>query len=235
LPPGYGKSRISYPVLYLLHGGGDSDESWSTIGRAGFILDNLIADGRARPMIIVMPSGHTPDAAGDIASAANAMSADPGTDPFTDDLLNNIIPYIDANYRVAPGAANRAIVGLSMGGLQAANIAFVHQDRFAWLGIFSSGWFPDVRDQFERLHGADLDRANSNFELVWVAYGTPPYEIAATNAAAMLTMFDRHHVRYQAEQTPGGHTWLNWRRYLSQIVPLLFQEPSHQASASHAR
>ncbi len=220
-PPGYGVGNKSYPVLYLLHGGGDSDDSWSTVGRAGFILDNLIAAGKAKPMIVVMPAGHVPEASGNVRSASNSMSADPAQDRFTDDLLNNIMPYVEKNYRVSTSVQDRAIAGLSMGGVQTANIGLAHPELFSHIGIFSSGWFPDVRAQFEASRGAELDQAAKSLKLMWVAYGET--DIARPNAEAMLQMFDRHHLAYRQERTPGGHVWSNWRTNLRDFAPLLFQ------------
>jgi len=217
-PPGYGKDGNAYPVLYLLHGGGDSDDSWWTVGRAGFILDNLIAAGKARPMIVVMPAGHVPDAEGTIASAKGAMSEDPANDPFTDDLLGSILPFVEHNYRASD---RRALAGLSMGGVQASNIGLLHPDLFPEVLVYSSGWFPDVRDKFERKWGKSLDAAATRLKLLWVGYGET--DIARTNAEAALKMFDRHGLKVTSEMTPGGHEWANWRLYLSQTAPLLFR------------
>ena len=220
-PPGYGKPGVKYPVLYLLHGGGDSDDSWSTVGRAGFILDNLIAAGKAKPMVVVMPAGHTPSADGSVASAGAAMGADPADDPFTKDLLGSIIPYIENTYAVSTAPKDRAIAGLSMGGIQAANIGLTHADMFPYVLIYSSGWFPDVRGKFEDKWGPTLDADRAKLKLLWLSYGQT--DIARDNALAALEMFGRHKLVYRTEETPGGHTWTNWRRYLSETAPLLFQ------------
>jgi len=219
-PPGYEKEGGPYPALYLLHGGGDCDASWSTIGRAGFILDNLIAAGQALPMIMVMPSGHAPGPRLSIPGSP-AMTADPGNDPFTADLLEGIMPHIEATYRVIGEPEARAIAGLSMGGVQTANIGIVHAEQFRYMGIFSSGWFPEVRAEFERLHGEDLRRAAGQYRLVWVAWGNT--DIARQNSLAMLEMFDRHGLKYMSKETEGGHTWMNWRHYLAEFAPLLFR------------
>jgi enterochelin esterase-like enzyme len=219
-PPGYERGTESYPVLYLLHGGGDCDASWSTVGRAGFILDNLIATRQAVPMLVVMPSGHAPGPQG-APGTSPAMTADPATDPFSADLLEGVMPYIEATYRVdmAPGA--RALAGLSMGGVQAANIGLVHAELFKYLGIFSSGWFPAVRAEFEERHADALRSAAAQYRLIWTAWGST--DIARPNSLAMLEMFDRHGIHYQAKETSGGHTWTNWRSYLADLAPLLFR------------
>lgn len=221
-PPGYAPDKGPYPVLYLLHGGGDSDENWSTVGRAGFILDNLIAAGKARPMIVVMPAGHVPSADGSIAGAMTAMSADAHNDPFTRDLVETIIPYVESHYAASPRAQDRAIAGLSMGGVQTGNIALAYVDKFPWVGIFSSGWFPEMRPDVERLHGKDMDKAAKTERLLWVGYGKT--DIARDNSKAMLKMFAAHGMRYQELETEGGHTYANWRVYLARFAPLLFRD-----------
>lgn len=217
-PPGYGADGRRYPVLYLLHGGGDSDDSWWTVGRAGFILDNLIAAGKAVPMIVVMPAGHVPEAEGTIASAMAAMSEDPANDPFTADLLDNIRPWVERNYRAS---GRRALAGLSMGGLQAANIGLLHADLFPELLVYSSGWFPGVREAFDQKWGTVLDADAKRLKLLWVGYGET--DIARGNAEAALQMFARHGLKATSEMTPGGHEWANWRLYLAQTAPLLFR------------
>jgi enterochelin esterase-like enzyme len=217
-PPGYEKGGKSYPVLYLLHGGGDSDDSWWTVGRAGFILDNLIAAQRVTPMIVVMPAGHVPVADGSIRSAGNAMSEDPANDKFTEDLLGSILPYIERNYRATQ---QRAIAGLSMGGIQAANIGLIHADLFPYVLIYSSGWFPDVLTKFEQRWGGTLDADTAKLKYLWIGYGET--DIARPNAEAAKQLFDRHRLKYDTQMTPGGHEWANWRLYLAQTLPRLFR------------
>ncbi|MGA3136126.1 MAG: alpha/beta hydrolase-fold protein [Terracidiphilus sp.] len=145
LPPGYETGNSSYPVFYLLHGGGDCDDSWTSIGRANFILDNLLAAGQAKPMIVVMPAGHT-----STKMDMRALMTNPASDPFLGDLMNDIIPYVEKHYRVVADPAHRAIAGLSMGGIQTLNAAVLHPGFFAYVGVFSSGWFEASRDQFEQ-------------------------------------------------------------------------------------
>jgi enterochelin esterase family protein len=219
-PPGYERGGARYPVLYLLHGGGDSDASWSTVGRAGFILDNLIAAGRAKPMIIVMPNGHVPEVDGK-PGARPGLSADANDDPFTRDLLRDIIPRVERSYRVVANANGRALAGLSMGGVQAANIGLTHADEFGYLGLFSTGWFPAVIGEFASRHGADLDADRTRLKLLWVAYGST--DIARPNSLAMLQLFDQHGLRYASQESSGGHTWFNWRHDLVRFAPLLFR------------
>src|SRR5579871_3820065 len=134
-PPGYEMGQGKYPIFYLLHGAGDCDESWTSVGRAGFILDNLIAAKKAKPMIVVMPAGHT-STAGFRAPAAGEA---PPRDEFQEDFLGDIMPYVEKNYRTINDRGHRAIAGLSMGGSQTLNAAFTKLDKFAYIGVFSSG------------------------------------------------------------------------------------------------
>jgi len=213
-PPGYATSTQRYPVLYLLHGAGDNDQSWLMAGRANFILDNLIAAGKAKPMIVVMPAGHTPPPA----------SGAPSPDAFSRDLLGDVIPYVEQNYRVLPGREQHAIAGLSMGGQQTLNIGLPNLDRFSQLGVFSSGWFgPEGAATFAKNNEALLSdpRINDRIRLFWFATGKDDFVLPSTKAA--LAMLDQHKIRYSYKETEGGHTWPNWRAYLNEFAPLLFR------------
>lgn len=141
-PPGYEKSSEKYPVFYLLHGAGDNDDCWTSVGRAGFIFDNLIAMKKAKPMVVIMPAGHTQNATGGGRGTAPA-STDPKIpsppDEFTQDFLTDLMPYAESHYRVITDRAHRAIAGLSMGGSQTLNIAIPHLNEFSYIGVFSSG------------------------------------------------------------------------------------------------
>ncbi len=132
-PPGYESGRSASPVFYLLHGAGDNDDAWPSVGRAGFILDNLIAANKARPMIVVMPAGHTSRSTGATSRTATAE--------VVNDFVKDVMPYVETHYRVRKDRANTAIAGLSMGGNQSLQIAMAHLDRFAYIGVFSSGLF----------------------------------------------------------------------------------------------
>ncbi len=144
-PPGYESGSKKYPVFYLLHGAGDCDDSWTSVGRAGFILDNLIASGKAVPMIVVMPAGHQPATTpaggrgGAPGAAAGGAQAPPAVNPFTLEFVNDVMPYVKERYRVKSDRDDRAIAGLSMGGSQTLDIAFRHLSTFAYIGVFSSG------------------------------------------------------------------------------------------------
>jgi enterochelin esterase family protein len=214
-PPGYATSGQRYPVLYLLHGGGDNDLSWLMAGRANFIFDNLIAAGKAKPMIVVMPAGHVPPGPGGAPAAPDA---------FARDLLTVIVPYVEQNYRTLAAREQRAIAGLSMGGQQTLNVGLVNLDRFSHLGVFSSGWFgQDGAATFARNNQALLadPKLNDRIRLLWVATGKDDFVMPSTKAA--LGMLDQHKVRYTYKETEGGHTWPNWRAYLNEFVPLLFR------------
>jgi enterochelin esterase-like enzyme len=212
LPPGYNMGK-NYPVLYLLHGGGDSDLDWPTEGRASTIFDNLIAQGRAKPMVVVFPDG--------IVKGSSPMFDKPGEDKFGTELTTVIVPLIEANFNVSKRPEDRALAGLSMGGIQTLNIGLTHTRDFRYIGVFSSGWFPEGLKSFEESYGATLKDETARLKLFWIAHGST--DIARQNSLNMLKMFDRHDVKYQWEETPGGHTMVNWRLYLSQFAPLLFR------------
>ena len=213
-PPGYTTSNQRYPVLYLLHGAGDNDQSWLMAGRANFIFDNLIAAGKAKPMIVVMPAGHTPP----------GQSGAPSAGAFARDLLGDVVPYVEQNYRTLPGREQRAIAGLSMGGQQTLNIGLTNLDKFSHLGVFSSGWFgQDGAATFARNNATVLSdpKVNDRIRLFWLATGKDDFVLPSTKAA--LALLDQHKIRHSYKETEGGHTWPNWRAYLNEFAPLLFR------------
>lgn len=222
-PPGYQAGGGSYPVLYLLHGASDSDDSWTSVGRAGFILDNLIAENKAVPMIVVMPNGHT-----DRFYWGSPRFA---ADAFLDDFRNDVLPCIEKTFRVRTERASRAVAGLSMGGWQALNIAIPDLDQYAYLGIFSSGIFglnqpgpqPD-EPSWEEQHRTRLDdpALKNGLRLLWIATGRDDFLLDTSRATADLLRKHGFAVTYQ--ETDGGHTWINWRQYLNDFAPLLFQQ-----------
>jgi enterochelin esterase-like enzyme len=215
-PPGYNTNSKRYPVLYLLHGGGDNDNAWSTVGRAGLILDNLIAAKQAEPAIIVMPAGHV----------TNIMKFDPasmGTDKFADDLLQDVVPYVEGNYRVVADGEHTAIAGLSMGGIQTLNISLTNLNRFAYVGVFSSGWFPPAREAFERQHATQLGDAASKkgLKLYWIGVGKK--DIAFDNCQTTVTLLKKYGFSPEYHESPGYHNWETWRNYLHEFLPRLFR------------
>ena len=214
-PPGFGTSDTRYPVFYLLHGAMDSDDSWSTVGRAGFILDNLIANGAAAPLIVVMPHGHT---------GPYAMGGDLPLADFAAEFNQDIKPYIEANYPVLSDRAHTAIAGLSMGGAQTLDIAFGDLASYGYVGVYSSGVFGVTEsDEWEQAHLAALDDAalKRGLELVWFSTGTDDFLIETTRAT--VGMIEKHGFDVDYTESGGGHTWINWREYLYTFAPQLFR------------
>lgn len=241
-PPGYERSRDRYPVFYLLHGAGDSDDSWGTVGRAGFILDNLIAARQARPMMVVMPAGH--------AARANESSiGQTATDQFVNDFVTDLMPYVEKHYRVLTDRANTAIAGLSMGGGQTLQVAVPRLERFAYIGVFSSGLLgafavggrggapssgiPPAAAEWERVHAAKLDDAGlkRGLRLLWFGTGKDDFLMPATMAT--LDLFKRHGFEPVFVESSGGHTWINWRNYLEEFAPQLFKNGSRAERPAH--
>jgi enterochelin esterase-like enzyme len=230
-PPGYEIGSQKYPIFYLLHGAGDSDDSWTSAGRAGFIIDNLIAANKAKPMVIVMPAGHTgPFDFG--RPAAGAPRTPNFNDDFVKDFVNDIMPYAETHYRVLRDRHNRAIAGLSMGGAHTLNIAIPHIDEFAYVGVFSSGIFGIVAGPagaadaagptWEQQHLAELDdpSAKKSLKLFWLATGRDDMLLSTTKATVEL--FKKHGYEPVFQESAGAHTWTNWREYLNQFAPRLF-------------
>jgi enterochelin esterase-like enzyme len=220
-PPGYEAGAEKYPVFYLLHGAFDSDDSWTTVGRAGFILDNLIAAGKAKPMVMVMPHGHT-------GPFRFGMSL---SGEFEPDFVNDILPQMEKRYRVHTDRKNRAMAGLSMGGAHTLNIGIPHLDKFAYLGVYSSGIFgitggPGGNQQgpsFEETHKAILDDAKlkEGLKLFWFATGKEDFLLETSRAT--VAMFKKHQFNVTYKETEGAHTWIVWREYLNEFVPQLFR------------
>lgn len=214
-PPGYMQGQGRYPVLYLLHGAGGSDDSWISSGRADFILDNLIAAGKARPMIVVMPQGHTPYRPG-VSVFSNRE--------FSEDLLGNLVPWIDANFRTLPGAKNRAMAGESMGGQHTLHVGLIHPEVFRSIGVFSIGLGTGGAAEakaFGDAHAEALARSARDLRLMYLAVGRD--DVVYDTVAPAREMLDRFHIRHVYRETDGGHTWLNWREYLADFAPRLFR------------
>lgn len=219
-PPGYESGKGKFPVFYLLHGAGDSDDAWSTVGRAGFILDNLIAEKKAKPMIVAMPAGHT-RSAGFRAGSTNA-------DEFVQDFLTDIMPHVEKNYRVITDRDHRAIAGLSMGGGQTLNIAIPNLEKFAYIGVYSSGVFGIVSTNrtspsFEEQHKDILDNAKLKKALKLFWFGTGKDDFLVQTTRATVDMFKKHGFDVAYDETAGAHTWIVWRNYLHDFAPKLFQ------------
>ncbi len=221
-PPGYDPgARKLYPVLYLLHGFSDDASGWSAVGRAHVILDNLIAQGKAKPMLIVMTLGY---GAPEIVTRLAPPLRDPAlrqrnVDKFRDALFTEVIPQVEKAYRVSSDRAARAIAGLSMGGAESLQVGLNALDRFAWIGAFSSGGLnEDFNAAFPNLDA----KANAKLRLLWIACGTEDRLIEVNRKFRdWLTSRD---IRYTPIETAGAHTWMVWRRNLAEFASLLFQE-----------
>jgi len=225
-PPGYEANQRKYPVLYLLHGANESDQSWSTVGRAGFILDNLIADRAAVPMIVVMPNGHVDQTPPNVAWGAptsSPLQLKSELVDFPKEFATEIIPYVDSHYRTITDRPHRAIAGLSMGGTQALNLAFADLERFSAVGIFSSGILVGSVLDWEQDHLAVLDRPalKNDLKMVWFKTGSEDPFIGTTKAT--VEMLKRHGFSVAFDESTGGHSWVNWRNYLHEFAAQLFR------------
>jgi enterochelin esterase family protein len=215
-PPGYQQETAKrFPVLYLLHGSGDNDSHWALLGRANVIADNLLADGRALPMIIVMPDGHVSDR----ARQRDKGDRSRGRGPFEKDLLESVLPLVEANYRVLADAEHRGIVGLSMGGGQSIGVGLGHLDQFAWVGAFSAAVSGD--DPVLAKLRDNPAAANQKLKLLWIAIGKDDF-LRARNQD-FLKALDELKIRHAYQETAGGHAWGVWRGYLADFLPLLFR------------
>jgi enterochelin esterase family protein len=212
-PPGYDAARSkTYPVLYLLHGSGDDEGGWSQFGFANVIADNLLADGKMKPVVIVMPNGHAYKPGENPAPDTRPASV------FKEDLLGGIIPLVEKNYRVKTGAKNRAIAGLSMGGGQSFNIGLGNLDKFGYVGVFSAGGGNSeaLKDLL-----ADPKASNKKLSLFWIGIGRQdPGYATAEKLDETLTAGGINHVWHPSD---GAHTWIVWRDYLHELLPLLFK------------
>ena len=253
-PPGYETGKERYPVLYLLHGGSGDEDAWSSCGRASQILDNLIAAGKAKPMIVVMPNGNTTRiAAPDLVPAPPALSAaqDPGRfRRFPESLVSDLIPFIDRTYRTLGDRDHRAIAGLSVGGAQTMYTAFNNLDLFAWVGAFSGGYpvmpgaaidvppppnaaelkGPDITKSLDPVKFAALmpqldAAANPRLRLLYISIGTAD-TLQATHGVLKQVLEDKG-VKYTLAEFPGYiHEWPVWRISLRDLLPRLFQSAS---------
>ncbi|WP_435010400.1 alpha/beta hydrolase-fold protein [Tundrisphaera lichenicola] len=231
-PPGYEGSSDKYPVLYLLHGAGDDDSGWSTIGRAGFILDNLIAGTKAVPMLVVMPNGSLPrptnlparPEAGAPPSADFRAAMEALQNRFTDELMKEIIPFVEQTYRVKTGPENRALAGLSMGGGQTLRVLTTNPEQFAQVAIWSAGLFGGNAADWEKQNEAFLnsaDKVNGAIKSLEITVGDKDFALPGSKMLAEI--LEKRGIHHKVRITDGGHTWINWRQYLNELAPRLFQ------------
>jgi enterochelin esterase-like enzyme len=220
-PPGYDPSaKKTYPVLYLLHGFSDDASGWTAVGHANVIIDNLISQGKAKPMIVVTPLGY-----GTMEFVRRAWDAwnhtglrDTNFRKFSDALLTEVMPRVESEYRIRKDRNARAIAGLSMGGSESLLTGLNNLEKFAWIGAFSSGGIPD---DFQKDFPALDAKANQQIHLLWIACGTEDHLIKINRD--FREWLKARGVKATEIETPGMHTWMVWRRNLAEFVPLLFQ------------
>jgi enterochelin esterase-like enzyme len=233
-PVGYETGKDKYPVFYLLHGAGGDEDAWTTMGRAVQILDNLIAAGKAKPMIVVMTNGNANQSAAqnDVplpVSAGQLTMADymKYAGKFEASLVTDVIPFIEKNYRTYTDKDHRAIAGLSMGGAHTQTITNNNPDLFSYIGVFSMGIMnfgtpaQDVaKIEQERDTKIELLK-KSGYKVYWIGVGKDDFLYASVTS--LRSKLDKHNFKYTYRESTGGHTWTNWRIYLSEFAPLLFR------------
>ena len=218
LPPGYEtEAERRYPVLYLNHGGGEDDSHWTAKGFTHCILDNLIAAGMARPMIVAMPN------TGRVVSGKPPKHGE--DDACTQEYLRDILPYVDGHYRTRTNRESRAVAGLSMGGFVTLNTGLTHLETFGELYVFSSGYWPDQLPAFKENISALLSQTNINTRFrMPIYFGVGETDIAYLNSMRTMAVFNDHGIRTFSVLSSHGHEWLNWRRYLWQTAQIMFPE-----------
>ncbi|MGA1978336.1 MAG: alpha/beta hydrolase-fold protein [Bacteroidales bacterium] len=233
-PAGYERGKGKYPVFYLLHGAGGDEDAWTTMGREAQIMDNLIAQGKAVPMIVVMTNGNAgqsasqndvplPPVQGQDMMAAYAKYAG----KFEEHLVKDVVPFIEKNYRVYKDRDHRAIAGLSMGGAHTQTITNDNPGMFGYIGVFSMGLMnfgPQRQDpaKLEHERSAKVEALKkSGYRLYWIGVGKDDFLYKSVQD--LKADLDKHDFKYTYRETPGGHTWTNWRIYLSEFAPLLFK------------
>jgi enterochelin esterase-like enzyme len=219
-PPGYDvNANEKYPVLYILHGGGEDERGWATQGKTDLILDNLIAEKKAQPMLIVMMDGN-------LGSGGLANFGEQNLRMFENELKQMVIPFVEKNYRTRTEASGRALAGLSMGGLQTLHAGVRNTEVFSYLGVFSSGWFANnatlSTPQYEFMK-QNATKINANLKSFWIAMGGEE-DIAYKNCKVMLAKFDEMGIKYSYTEHPGGHTWPVWRNNLYNFAQVIFRK-----------
>ncbi len=214
-PPQYHQEpEKKYPVLYLFHGMGDNDSHWMWMGRANTIADNLFADEKAEPMLIVMPDGHV------IPPERRNRERTDWIESFENDLLNEVVPLVESQYRVFADREKRSIVGLSMGGGQSLTVGLKNLDKFAWIGGFSSA-ARRMESVLSKL-AENPDRTNEQINLLWIAIGKDDFLLESNHQ--FIKELKKLKIQHEYHETEGKHQWSVWRRYLAEFIPLLFHE-----------
>lgn len=214
-PPGYDASTSKYPVLYLFHGAGDNDATWTALGRAHVILDNLLAQMKAEPMIVVMTDGH----ASVWPPSTNADARARQTKAFENDLIQDVMPLVERSYRTRNDRESRAIIGLSMGGGQSLTVGLNHLDKFAWLGAMSAA-VPSEESVAAALR--DSDDTNRKLKTFWIAIGKDDFLLSRNKQFDEL--LTSKNIKHVYKITEGNHSWPVWRRYLAEFAPMLFKQ-----------
>ena len=227
-PPGYEASRKKYPVLYLLHGAGGDEEAWIELGRAAQIMDNLIARGKAKPMIVVMPHGNViQDAApgkGTQGYYKPAFMVPKTMDGTYEETFMDIVNFVEKSYRVRSDKAYRAVAGLSMGGYHSLHISRYYPNTFDYVGLFSAAILPNQNTTskvYQDMDGTLQNQMENGYELYWIGIGKTDF-LYRNNQEYKAKLEDMG-MPFTYRESEGGHVWKNWRVYLSEFVPLLFQ------------
>ncbi|UPQ76204.1 alpha/beta hydrolase [Chryseobacterium nepalense] len=224
-PPGFNKNK-KYPVLYLLHGIGGDEKEWYKNGTPQIIIDNLYSEGKLTPMIVVLPNGR---AMKDDRATGNIMAKDKveAFATFEKDLLNDLIPFVEKKFPVKKDRENRALAGLSMGGIYTLHTGVQNSDMFSSLGVFSSGWIlpslQEVADSEYKFMNDNKEKINSNIKNFWISMGGKE-DIAYKNCQVMMKKLDELGIKYSYSEYPGGHTWSVWRNNLYNFAQLLFKD-----------
>jgi enterochelin esterase family protein len=227
-PAGYETSKETYPVLYLLHGMGGDEEAWIALGRTSQILDNLIAQGKAKPMIVVMTNGNVAQEAApgesSLGFAKPSMMMDHTMDGKFEETFPDVIKFVEANYRVKAEKSGRAIAGLSMGGYHSLHISRYYPNTFDYVGLFSAAIMPNDKvtsKVYENLDSTLKTQMKNGCKLYWIGIGKTDF--LYKNVTDYRAKLDGMGMKYTYFETEGGHTWTNWRVYLSQFAPQLFK------------
>jgi len=227
-PPGYETSKEKYPVLYLLHGMGGDEEAWIALGRASQILDNLIAQGKAKPMVVVMPNGNVAQEAAPGESSLGlikpAMQLPHTMDGFYEETFPDILKFVESNYRVKAEKSGRAIAGLSMGGYHSLHISRFYPNTFDYVGLFSAAIIPNDKvtsKVYENIDNTLKAQQKNGYKLYWIGIGKADF--LYKNVTEYRQKLDGMGMKYTYRESEGGHTWTNWRVYLSEFAPLLFK------------